>query len=81
MTVRTTNYLVEGDTIEIKLPFPVFFSESSKCIGVSKNLRLNQTYSVSVDLDTISIKLLLPLSGRRLQGSTQRINAGDAFTI
>lgn len=81
-TVQTTNYLIEGDTIVIELPDPVYFSEDSKCLGLSSNLRINQTYEVGTDLDSMTITLLLPLSYRRLQaGSTAVIPAGQAFTF
>lgn len=67
-TIVTTNYLTEGDEIVIKLPSPFSFSETSKAIGVSSNLRMQQDTKVGARLDTIQIGLLLPLPslGRRL---------------
>jgi hypothetical protein len=81
-TVRATNFLVEGDQIIIELPSPVSFSEDSKCLGMTRNMRINQTYTVSVKLDAIQITLLLPLNFRMLQaGSTNKIGAGESFTF
>ena len=58
------------------------FSENSIAVGLTSNLRLNQTSTVSVGLDEIQISLLLPIQFRRLQGgSTRIIKAGEAFTI
>jgi hypothetical protein len=36
--VQVTNFLAEGDRIEIVMPDPIFFSEDSQCIGISSNL-------------------------------------------
>jgi hypothetical protein len=47
---------------------------------MSNTVAINQTYSVSSDLTTITIDLILPFSGRRLQ-SAAKINAGDEFTF
>ena len=62
----------------IELPTPFTFSETSRVLGMSKTVAINQTYSVSNDLSMITISLKLPFSGRRLQ-STAKINAGDEF--
>jgi len=70
ITITTTNFLQEGDQLVIGLPDPVYFSSESQALGMSSNLRINQTYTVAVDLNKITIDLLLPLSsmfgGRRL---------------
>lgn len=62
VTITTTNFLQEGDQLVIGLPDPVYFSSESKALGMSSNVRINQTYTVAVDLDEITIDLLLPLS-------------------
>jgi hypothetical protein len=81
-TVIATNFLQEGDQLIIELPTPISFSEDSKCLGMTRNMRINQTYTVSVKLDAIQITLLLPLNWRRLQaGSTNKIAAGESFTF
>ena len=63
--VRTTNYVVEGDIVDIKMPYPVFLSSTTNCLGMSRNLRLNQTYTVSADLSSIQISLKLALGSVR----------------
>jgi len=79
--VQTTNYLIEGDQLLMKLPEPVYFSEDSECIGRSINLRNVLPCAVSVDLSRIEINMTLPMvnlgrnlefdgdSGRQLQST------------
>jgi hypothetical protein len=52
-TIIATNYLQEGDILIIDLPTPISFSEDSRCLGMTRNIRINQTYTVSVKLDAI----------------------------
>ena len=79
MTITTTNYLKEGDIIKIGMPDPIYFSETSKCLGVSSNIRKDQVFEIAVNLDVMTISLQLPLAfnalGRRL-GSTAIVPAG-----
>ena len=37
-TVITMNYLQDGDTLLIDLPYPVFASEETACFSVTSNL-------------------------------------------
>ena len=82
--VKTTNYLVSGDRVRIELPFPVFFSEDSACIGRTANLDNLLFCRVSVDLSRITMELSLPSFGvagastRSLQ-TAGRIDSGEEF--
>ena len=65
-SVRTTNYLQDGDRIAVKLPYPAFLSETSACFGESSNLRSEQPCTVSTDLTHVTITLSLPSRRREL---------------
>jgi hypothetical protein len=68
--VKTTNWLVDGDRVRIELPYPVYFSEDSQCLGRTANLDNLLFCRVSVDLSRITMELSLPnvgvSGGRRL---------------
>ena len=68
ITVQTTNYLIENDQLLMKMPFPVYFSEDTECIGRSVNLRNVLPCEVSIDLTRVEVNLTLPLPrlGRNL---------------
>jgi hypothetical protein len=37
-TVINMNYLIDGDRLVIDLPYPVFATEKTQCLGLTKNL-------------------------------------------
>lgn len=62
--VKTTNYIIEGDSLLYTLPFPAYFSEDSKCFGVSTNLVTIQPCTISTDLATATVQI--DILGQRL---------------
>jgi len=64
--VTTTNYLVTGDILTVKLPYPVYFTEQSYCNGTTNNVEDILDCTISKDLTTASINLDIKTVFRRL---------------
>ena len=66
-TVSTMNYLQDGDTLIVDLPYPAFYSEDSKCYANSRNLLDFLPCKVSIDLSKMTLTLKLPTAYRNLE--------------
>jgi hypothetical protein len=62
------NYLQDGDSLLIDLPYPVFASqEDTKCFSITGNLLDFLPCKVSTNLSQINLTLKLPIGFRALQ--------------
>jgi len=75
--IKTTNYIIEGDILSFTLPAPTYFSEDSKCFGVSPNLRSQQPCTISTDLATITVTIDILSRRRQLADDSAVIQRGD----
>jgi hypothetical protein len=57
---KTTNFLREGDKIIIEMPYPVFIKETTKCFGMSSNVKNTLPCKVSRNMRRVEVTLLIP---------------------
>ena len=65
------NYLQDGDTLIVDLPYPVFAGEDTRCYSNSRNLLDFLPCTVSVDLSKVTITLKLPIGFRNLDDNIE----------